>query len=51
METGGTLCTMVGSILSLNSAAIIREAVQIMVRVLVIYYLNQEPVKEWFAKS
>jgi hypothetical protein len=31
--------------------AILREALQIMVRVLVIYYLSQEPVKEWFAKS
>ncbi len=31
--------------------AILREAIQIMLRVLVIYYLSQEPVKEWFAKS
>ena len=31
--------------------AVIREAIQIMVRVLVIYYLSQEPVKEWFAGS
>jgi hypothetical protein len=31
--------------------ATIREAIQIMLRVLVIYYLSQEPVKEWFAKS
>ena len=31
--------------------AVLREALQIMVRVLVIYYLSQEPVKEWFAKS
>jgi hypothetical protein len=31
--------------------ATIREAIQIMLRVLVIYYLTQEPVKEWFAKS
>jgi hypothetical protein len=31
--------------------AIFREAIQIMVRVLVIYYLSQEPVEQWFAKS
>jgi hypothetical protein len=30
--------------------AVLREAAQIMARVLVIYYLSQEPVKEWFAK-
>lgn len=29
--------------------AIIREALQIIVRVMVLYYLSQEPVKEWFA--
>ena len=31
--------------------AVLREATQIMVRVLVIYYLSREPVKEWFAGS
>jgi len=31
--------------------AIAREGLQIMVRVIVIFYLSQEPVKEWFAKS
>jgi hypothetical protein len=31
--------------------ATIREAIQIMLRVLVIYCLSQEPVKAWFAKS
>lgn len=31
--------------------AILREAVQIMLRVLVIYYLSQEPVKRRFAGS
>jgi hypothetical protein len=31
--------------------AILREALQITVRVLAIYYLTQEPVKEWFAGS
>ena len=31
--------------------ATIREAIQIMVRVWVVYYLSQEPVKEWFAGS
>lgn len=29
--------------------AILREGAQIMVRVMVIFYLSQEPVKEWFA--
>lgn len=29
--------------------AIAREGVQIIVRVLVVFYLSQEPVKEWFA--
>ncbi len=29
--------------------AIVREGLQIMARVVVIYYLAQEPVKEWFA--
>jgi hypothetical protein len=28
--------------------AIVREGLQIMVRVAVIYYLCQEPVREWF---
>lgn len=30
--------------------AIAREGLQIMVRVLAIYYLSQEPVREWFAQ-
>lgn len=29
--------------------SILREGVQIMVRVMVIFYLSQEPVREWFA--
>jgi len=29
--------------------AILREGLQIIVRVIAIYYLSQEPVKEWFA--
>ena len=29
--------------------AICREGIQIIVRVIVIFYLSQEPVKEWFA--
>jgi len=28
--------------------AIAREGLQIMVRVIVVYYLSQEPVKDWF---
>ena len=31
--------------------AILRDGIQIIVRVLVIYYLSQEPVREWFASS
>ena len=30
-------------------AAIGREGLQIIVRVVVVYYLSQEPVKDWFA--
>jgi len=29
--------------------AIAREGLQIIARVLVVFYLSQEPVKEWFA--
>ena len=29
--------------------AVARESLQIVVRVLIIFYLSQEPVKEWFA--
>ena len=29
--------------------AIAREGLQIVVRVIVVYYLSQEPVKDWFA--
>jgi len=29
--------------------AMVREGAQIMVRVLVVFYLSQEPVKDWFA--
>ena len=29
--------------------AIVREGLQIMVRVIIIFYLSQEPVKDWFA--
>ena len=29
--------------------SIAREGLQIMVRVAVIYYLSQEPVRDWFA--
>jgi hypothetical protein len=31
--------------------AIAREGLQIMVRVIIIFYLSQEPVKDWFASS
>ena len=30
-------------------SAILREGAQIMIRVMAIFYLSQEPVKEWFA--
>lgn len=29
--------------------AIVREGAQIIVRVMIVFYLSQEPVKEWFA--
>ena len=29
--------------------AIVREGAQIILRVLIVFYLSQEPVKEWFA--
>jgi hypothetical protein len=29
--------------------AIVREGLQIIVRVLIVFYLSQEPVKDWFA--
>lgn len=29
--------------------AIVREGAQVIVRVLIMFYLSQEPVKEWFA--
>lgn len=29
--------------------AIVREGLQIIVRVVVVYYLSQEPVEDWFA--
>ena len=29
--------------------AIAREGLQVIVRVVVVYYLSQEPVKDWFA--
>lgn len=31
--------------------AVVREGVQIMVRVMIVFYLSQEPVKEWFARA
>ena len=30
--------------------AMAREGLQIVVRVVIVYYLSQEPVKDWFAK-
>jgi hypothetical protein len=33
-----------------RSFAIAREGLQIIVRVVAIYYLSQEPVREWFAQ-
>ena len=31
--------------------AIAREGLQIVVRVMIVFYLSQEPVKEWFAQG
>jgi hypothetical protein len=30
--------------------AIAREGLQIIVRVMIVFYLSQKPVKEWFAQ-
>jgi hypothetical protein len=32
-----------------RAGAIVREGAQIIVRVAIVFYLSQEPVKEWFA--
>ena len=34
-----------------RAASIIREGLQIMLRVAVIYYLTQEPVRDWFSSE
>ena len=42
--------TISSAVVDERGLAIAREGVQIMVRVIAIYYLSQEPVKEWFAQ-
>lgn len=37
------------AVVDTRSLAILREGLQIIVRVVVIYYLCQEPVRDWFA--
>jgi len=33
-----------------RTLGILREGLQIILRVAIVYYLSQEPVKQWFAK-
>ena len=37
------------AVMDLRILAIAREGMQIIVRVVVVYYLSQEPAKDWFA--
>jgi hypothetical protein len=39
---------MSSAVVDLRLAAVAREGLQIMIRVAMVYYLSQEPVKEWF---
>jgi len=45
------VCAMlaVASLVDSRIFAIAREGLQIIARVLIVFYLTQEPVKEWFA--
>jgi hypothetical protein len=43
------LPTISSAVTDVRLIGICREGAQIMVRVIVIFYLTQEPVKEWFA--
>jgi hypothetical protein len=36
------------AVMDLRTFAIAREGLQIITRVVVVYYLSQEPVKDWF---
>lgn len=38
------------AVMDSRTFAIAREGLQVLIRVMVIYYLSQEPVKEWFAQ-
>lgn len=38
------------AVMDSRAFALGREALQVMVRVIVIYYFNQEPVRDWFAR-
>jgi hypothetical protein len=38
------------AVMDIRAFAIAREGMQIIARVVVVYYLSQEPVKDWFAR-
>lgn len=38
------------AVMDLRTFAIVREGLQIVTRVVVVYYLSQEPAKEWFVR-
>lgn len=38
------------AVMDTRAFAIAREGMQIIARVVVVYYLSQEPVKDWFAR-
>jgi hypothetical protein len=38
------------AVMDSRAFALGREGLQVMVRVMVIYYFNQEPVRDWFAR-
>jgi uncharacterized membrane protein len=38
------------AVMDSRTFAIAREGLQIILRVAIVYYLSQEPVKEWFAR-
>lgn len=38
------------AVMDSRTFAIAREGLQVLIRVMVIYYVSQEPVKEWFAQ-
>jgi hypothetical protein len=39
------------AVMDSRTFSIAREGLQVMIRVVVVYYLSQEPVKDWFARQ